>query len=200
MAAACFSTPLDEEHLALALALTLPLPPPPPPPTHPLQLGVAGAFALGLTVLHQTVKALLPAKVATPVVGGAWMLGGAYIVFRLTAGTVGGWIGVMERNARRKKNLRRKLEDLEDRLRVMLDTQAVLMGCQPTRGVPEEARGQASRAHSAGSSAELVEAPSTEGEGSPEGSAAGAMSPPTEEMEGWHRYATLARRKQGGGG
>lgn len=78
-----------------------------------VQLGVAGALAVGLSVVHSTVKALLPAKVAAPMVGGAWFVGGALIAWRLTAGTVAGWVGLVERNSKRKRTLARKLQLIE---------------------------------------------------------------------------------------
>ena len=69
------------------------------------ELSSAGGLALGLAILHSTAKALLPARVAGTVVGGAWVLGGAFVVFRLTASTVAGWAAQTERNIRRKKRL-----------------------------------------------------------------------------------------------
>jgi hypothetical protein len=80
------------------------------------QLGIAGALALALTVLHSAAKTLLPARLAGPLVGGMWALGGAFMAVRVAAGAVAGWAGVATRNARRKRRLRAKLERAEAHL------------------------------------------------------------------------------------
>lgn len=72
---------------------------------------------MGLSVLHSTIKVLLPARVAAPVVGGCWVFGGVFIAWRLTAGTVAGWVASTERNARRKRMLQQKLQLIEVRKR-----------------------------------------------------------------------------------
>jgi hypothetical protein len=160
------------------------------------QLGIAGALALGLSMLHQTVKAVLPSQVAGPVIGGAWVLGGGFILFRLTAGTVAGWVGVMERNSRRKRQLRRKLEALELRLRAMLDTQAA-MGLAAARGGGGGPPRRVSPSGSTGSSAELVEAPGDEERSPPpERRGAAAAARPGEGVRSWRRYASLGDKSK----
>lgn len=76
-------------------------------------LGVVGAVAIGVGLIHQTIKALVPLKVSTPLVTGCWAIGGAYCLFRLTAGAATGWFSMTQRNARRKRQLQLKLETLE---------------------------------------------------------------------------------------
>jgi hypothetical protein len=155
-----------------------------------VQLGIAGAVVLGLTVLHASMKAVLPVKVATPVLGGAWILGGAFVAFRLTAGTVAGWVASTERNARRKRRLKQQLNGLQDRIHIMVATQEALK----LEVTPEETSTdivpahQNSPAESTGSSVELVEA-------------VGPSEAPTKPkepkpMESWRQYATMGRRKK----
>lgn len=121
------------------------------------ELGVAGAIALGLSVLHTTIKTLIPAKAAVPIIGGVWLVGGAFIIFRLTAGTVAGWVASTERNARRKRVLQQRLDIIQDRIRLMVHTQALLLNtAAATAG-----GGRESPAGSTGSSADFVEAPSS---------------------------------------
>ena len=69
------------------------------------ELSIAGGLTLGLAIFHSTMKVLLPSRVAGPVVGSAWVLGGAYFVFRLTSTTIRGWVGQTERNKRRKRRI-----------------------------------------------------------------------------------------------
>lgn len=77
---------------------------------------MAGAVALGTALVHTTVKAILPAKVVMPLISGAWFLGGAFIIFRVTASTAAGWAAMTQRNARRKLMLHTKLEAIEVKL------------------------------------------------------------------------------------
>jgi hypothetical protein len=170
------------------------------------ELGTAGALALGLAVLHSTAKAVLPARVAAPVVGASWLVGGAFIVFRLTAGTIAGWVAQSERNTRRKRRLQRKLEAIEDRIRLLLATQQSLAAVESkaqgaTEAVAASSQGpgkKVSPTSSSGSSAELVEAPEKEESGEEarrpsEGSSGAGTS---SSLEGWRSYARLGSKKR----
>lgn len=139
--------------------------------------------------------------------GGAWILGGAFVVFRLTAGTVAGWVASAERNARRKRRLKQKLHELQDRIHIMVATQEALKLATTTEEAPIEnvPDRRNSPAESTGSSVELVEAPGHGGEEGAPPTSSEAVGPsdalekqPKEPkpMETWRQYATLGRKKK----
>lgn len=79
----------------------------PSPPA--LQLGVTAAVAIGVSVLSHTARAL-PIKSTATVAKGLWLLGGAFVLFRLGAGALAHVALMLDRNARRKRRLIKKLE------------------------------------------------------------------------------------------
>jgi hypothetical protein len=166
-----------------------------------LQLGVAGVTALGVGTLHKIIKLIFSPKAAAPLIGGAWVLGGAFIIFHFTASTTAGWAMMTQRNARRKRMLQRKLEAIQRHLNSLTADNpelniapaaaavAAAGGGVEETGQPhveeisevldEEGRPirRSSPSHSTGSSVELVEAPSPENE--PEGGGGAGSGAPT---------------------
>lgn len=185
-----------------------------------MQLGVAGVTALGVGTLHKIIKLLFTPKAAAPLIGGVWVLGGAFILFHFTGSTAAGWALMTHRNARRKQLLQRKLEAIHRHLNSLVDSE----GLQAANAIVDSGLNVASTteqlqpedvietedalvrynspSHSTGSSAELVEAPSAEDEqeGSAGGGAGGASASSSASkkaesggysLESWKRYASL---------
>ena len=148
------------------------------------QLGVAGVTALGVGTLHKIIKLIFSPKAAAPLIGGAWILGGAFIIFHFSASTAAGWALMTQRNQRRKRILQRKLDAIQRHLTSLTGETAIPSPSggeggeggevsstaqqQHSEEVPEEGEGlplrRTSPSHSTGSSVELVEAPSPENE------------------------------------
>ncbi len=170
------------------------------------ELNRAGVVALALAVFHSTARAVLPARLAGGLIGGAWALGGAFVVLRVTGGALRGWAGVSARNALRKRRLARKLAALEAQVRALAAAsgeeapaeEPAAAAAAPPPPPPPPAGGD-SPPGSTGSSAEMVEAPGGEGE---EASASAAAAPPppprgeaaADSWAGLGRYARLGRK------
>ena len=145
-----------------------------------MQLGVAGAVALGLSVVHTTMKVILPSKAAVPLISGAWFLGGDFIIFRVTASTAAGWAAMTQRNDRRKRLLQTRLAALQEHITAMNAAArgeappSASQSPHPTAPPTAERTAEAiaagiprpSPTGSTGSSIELVEAPAEEESGS----------------------------------
>lgn len=84
----------------------------------PVQLGVAAAVAFGLAVLRQTIK-VLPLKQSPVLAKGMWLLGGAFVLARLTGGTLAHMTAMFHRNASRKRRLLQKLATVQVRVMTM---------------------------------------------------------------------------------
>lgn len=152
-------------------------------------------------MINTTMKTVLPSKMAGQLVTGAWILGGALIVLRLTASTAAGWAAAAQRNARRKRALARKIQDLQRRIDALAgEPPGAAAPPSPPQAALEEGGELDSPPGSAGSSAEMVEAPGAE-----EVAAGAGASTSTESTEprparpgafdSWRHYATLGRRK-----
>ena len=71
------------------------------------ELGVTASLAVGISLLNRTVISQIP---ALRLLGRAlWLAGGAYVIFRLTGGTLGRVLGAFRRNHDRKRHLRHRL-------------------------------------------------------------------------------------------
>jgi len=177
-----------------------------------LQLGVAGVTALGVGTLHKIIKLIFTPKAAAPLIGGVWVLGGAFILFHFTGSTAAGWALMTQRNARRKRLLQRKLGAIQRHLDSLVDSGlnvAISTEQLQTEDIIEAEDAPIrhnSPSHSTGSSAELVEAPSAEDEQEQEGGAGGGaggasssdrISNNQKEKSGgysfdsWKKYASL---------
>lgn len=90
-----------------------------PPELVARELGVAAAVAAGVSVLAQTAKVLPGLRSPGLVAKGLWLVGGAVVLFRLSAGALAHWAVMLDRNARRKRRLLRKLETIQERVAIM---------------------------------------------------------------------------------
>ena len=100
-----------------------------PPELVAKELGVAAAVAFGVSLLHSTVGAL-PLKGAGPVVAkGLWLLGGAFVLARLTGGTLAHVVAMFGRNASRKRRLQRQLEAVQVRAWAAAAAAACVCAC-----------------------------------------------------------------------
>jgi hypothetical protein len=164
------------------------------------ELNRAGVVALALAVFHSTAHAVLPARLAGGLISGAWALGGAFVVLRLTGGALRGWAGVSARNAGRKRRLARKLAALEAQVRALAAAsggEAAAEGPAASAAAaapppPAAAAGGDSPPGSTGSTAEMVEAPGSEGEEASAPAAAGA-APCGEAADSWAGLGRSAR-------
>lgn len=89
-----------------------------PPELVAKELGVAAAVAFGLAVLRQTIK-VLPLKQSPVLAKGMWLLGGAFVLARLTGGTLAHMTAMFHRNASRKRRLLQKLATVQERIEIM---------------------------------------------------------------------------------
>lgn len=93
----------------------------PPPPSPRSQLGIAGAFTVGLRVLQQALRGV----VGRDVLGRAtWLLGAGLIVFRLASGTLARWALMAHANARLRRELLQQLRTVDERIRIMVALRA----------------------------------------------------------------------------
>lgn len=176
-----------------------------PPELVAKELGVAGMVAFGVALLHTTIRAL-PFK--SPVISkGLVLVGGAYVLARLTGGALAHMAGMFGRNAARKRRLLRKLQAVEERIQIMASLQqwaeqqvaaaaaagAAAGAVGATRSAPpppEVPPPRVSPATSTGSSAELVEMPRVEDEEELEAAEGGER----------RRQAAAAAHRQAAGG
>jgi hypothetical protein len=140
------------------------------------------------------------------------VLGGVYCIYRLTAGTVLGWADMLDRNRRRKRILREKLQALDDRIQILANLAALLQqeyGQEHEPSIPGEqtphARFQGEESPpeavhgsptNSQSSAELVEAPEAEEMvGGVSGSTVTSRGGGAESsLESLRRYAQLGKK------
>ncbi|KAG7668200.1 hypothetical protein NADE_008653 [Nannochloris sp. 'desiccata'] len=172
------------------------------------ELGVAGVTVLGVGTLHKILKLIFTPKAAAPLIGGVWVLGGAFILFHFTGSTAAGWALMTQRNARRKRVLHRKLEAIQRHFdSLTVDSELNVPPTTEQRQTEDiiEAEDASIRrnspSNSTGSSAELVEAPSAEDdpEGRAGGVAGGTSTSSTSKtaesggysLESWKKYASL---------
>ncbi|KAL6785229.1 hypothetical protein ACKKBG_A02985 [Auxenochlorella protothecoides x Auxenochlorella symbiontica] len=80
------------------------------------ELGVAGALAVGLTVLQHSLRGVIGRDVLSR---GAWLLGAGVVVFRLTGGTLARWLSMVHANILLKRELIQRLRVVDDRIRIM---------------------------------------------------------------------------------
>ncbi|KAL4430577.1 hypothetical protein ABPG77_005817 [Micractinium sp. CCAP 211/92] len=92
-----------------------------PPELVAKELGVAGMVAFGVALLHTTLKAL---PLRSPALSkGLVLVGGAFVLARLTGGALAHMAGMFSRNAARKRRLLRKLQAVEERVHIMASLQ-----------------------------------------------------------------------------
>ncbi|KAL4436936.1 hypothetical protein ABPG75_004075 [Micractinium tetrahymenae] len=189
-----------------------------PPELVAKELGVAGMVAFGVALLHTTLKAL-PFK--SPVLSkGLVLVGGAFVLARLTGGALAHVAGMFSRNAARKRRLLRKLQGVEERIQIMAslqqwaEQQAAAAAAAAAEGTPAEgapAEGAAppppevppprvSPATSSGSSAELVEMPRVEEEEELEAAEAGERPGQAGQASAAGASAAAPARSSSGGG
>jgi hypothetical protein len=180
------------------------------PISNSLQLGVAGVTALGIGTLHKIIKLVFTPKAAAPIIGGAWILGGAFIIFHFTGSTMAGWAMMTQRNARRKRVLQIKLEGIQRRFNSLASSLGIEADVGPPAGGGEEQQEglptrHSSPTHSTGSSAELVEAPTAEEEAEGNVGGAGGAAASTSasgkkaESRGYSSFDSLKRYASLGG-
>ncbi|GAB4822995.1 hypothetical protein N2152v2_010041 [Parachlorella kessleri] len=95
------------------------------------ELGAVSGVSVGLALTHQALK-ITPLAAAGWLFRGMWAVGGAYIAWRLTAGTLARIAGMLGRNSRRKRSLEDKLQTVEDRIRIMVS----LLSWSDAKGMP----------------------------------------------------------------
>ncbi|KFM26812.1 3-hydroxybutyryl-CoA dehydrogenase [Auxenochlorella protothecoides] len=92
------------------------------------ELGVAGALAVGLTVLQHSLRGVIGRDVLSR---GAWLLGAGVVVFRLTGGTLARWLSMVHANILLKRELIQRLRVVDDRIRIMAALQTLEMVERP---------------------------------------------------------------------
>lgn len=146
------------------------------------ELKEAGSVILGGAILKQLAKLIgLPGSI----VHVSWLVGGCFIVYRISLGSIASWGRMLNRNAARKAVLLRQLEDIQDRVNIILLLQKQKFPTEPAPAETEPSA-QISPAASESSSGVLIERPET-------------RSPPVEEvdeeaMEPLRKYAMLGEK------